>query len=76
MYDFNKLVGLIIEKYGSRRKFAELMDLSETSIYCKLNNKIEFKSSEIEKACYLLEIPKNKINDYFFAKKVQKNQTF
>lgn len=73
MHDFSKLTGLIIEKCKSKRKFADKMGLSETAIYLKLNNKLEFKPSEIEKACEILGINKADIPIYFFAQKVQNN---
>ncbi len=73
MYNFDKLELLIFEKCRTKRKFAELMKLSERSIYLKLQGKIEFKPSEIEKACNILNIRKNDISSYFFEQKVQKN---
>ncbi len=73
MYNFDKLIGLIIEKYGSKRKFAKDMNLSERSIYLKLMGKKEFKPTEIDRACDLLNINECEIPKYFFSKKVQKN---
>nr|DAP03710.1 MAG TPA: Protein of unknown function (DUF739) [Caudoviricetes sp.] len=73
MYDYNRLSGLIIEKCKSKRNFAKLMNLSERSIYLKLQGKIEFKQSEISLAKEILDISKDDIFDYFFKKKVQKN---
>lgn len=74
MYNFDKLSGLIIEKFKTRRAFAKKMNLSERSIYLKLQGKIEFKPSEIDKACELLNIGKEKMTDYFFSKTVQKTE--
>ena len=73
MHDLNKLIGLIIEKYGSKRRFAKEMCLSERSTYLKLQGKNEFKPSEIDKACELLGITSDEIPVYFFTKKVQNN---
>lgn len=73
MYDLNKLNGLIIEKCNSRREFAKKMNLSERTIYLKLQGKLEFKPSEIDLACEILEIKKSDIPIYFFNKKVQTN---
>lgn len=73
MYNLNKLNGLVVEKFKTKRKFAKSMGLSERTIYLKLQGKIEFKPSEIDTACTILEIPENKIPIYFFTKKVQKN---
>lgn len=73
MYNLDKLSGLIIEKCKSRRNFAKMMNLSERSIYLKLQGKIEFKQSEISLAKEILGIDDDEIYDYFFAKNVQKN---
>lgn len=74
MYDFSELNFLIIKNCKTKRKFAELMGLSERSIYLKLDNKREFKPSEIDRACNILGIRENQINYYFFTKKVQKTE--
>lgn len=71
MYDYSKLQGKIVEKFGNNCNFAIKMRLSERTISLKLNNKVDFKQNEISKACELLSIPDSKINDYFFKKKVQ-----
>lgn len=73
MHDLNKLIGLIIEKCGSKRQFAKKMCLSERSIYLKLKGYTEFKPSEIDNACEILGISKEEIPIYFFTKKVQNN---
>lgn len=73
MYDFSELKFLIFKKCKTKRKFAEMMGLSERSIYLKLNNKREFKSTEIDKACDILEINADQINYYFFSKNSSEN---
>ena len=70
-YDYSKLIGKIIEKYGKRASFAKAMKLSEHSLSMKLNSKISFKQEEIVKACRLLGIDFSEIPVYFFAVKVQ-----
>ncbi len=74
MYDFSKLIGLIIEKCNTKRNFAKKMGISETSIYMKLQSKLEFKPTEIDKACSILGIDKINIPEYFFKEKVQKTE--
>ncbi len=66
-YEYNKLKGRIIEKYGSRRKFAEILGLSEVSMSKKLNGTVQFTQEDIIKWCNLLEIPEVEIGGYFFA---------
>lgn len=66
-YDYSKLLGKIIELYGSQANFAREMGLSSRSLSLKLNGKIGFKQVEIERACRLLKIKRTDIDKYFFA---------
>lgn len=68
MYDYSKLQGRIVEKFGNNCNFAIKMGLSERTVSLKLNNKVDFRQKEISKACQLLNIPISKIQDYFFCK--------
>lgn len=71
-YDYSKLCGRIVEKYGSRGNFAKEMELSEHSMSAKLSGKVPFKQPEISKACSLLDIPDSEIHAYFFTLDVQR----
>lgn len=71
IYDYGKLNGRIVEKFKTQAVFAEKMGLSERTISLKLNNKIAWKQSEIQKAVEILEIPDEEIQVYFFTKEVQ-----
>ena len=71
VYNYNKLLGRIIERCGTQYNFAKKMKLSERTISLKLSGKIEFKQSEIDKACEILQISKKEIAEYFFSQKVQ-----
>lgn len=73
IYDYSKLNGKIIEVFGTRRKFAEKMDRSERTISLKLNNKIPWTQSEMQKAMEILNFQIEEIQVYFFTAKVQKN---
>ena len=70
-YDYSRLKGKIIEKYGSNAKFAEDMDWSERTLSLRLNNKVAWKQPEIVKAIGLLSLDENDITGYFFKLKVQ-----
>lgn len=70
-YDYSKLNGRIIEKCGTKTKFAEMMGLSKRTISLKLNNKIYFKQPEIQKALKILDLTIDEIQVYFFTLKVQ-----
>lgn len=70
-YDYSKLKGKIIEKYGSNSKFAIDMEWSERTLSLKLNNKVAWKQPEMTKAIELLALDINDIASYFFDVKVQ-----
>lgn len=68
-FDFSKLQGRIIEKYGTRAKFAEAMGLKLGALLARLKNKTGWKDYEIHEASQLLEIDPTDIPLYFFAPK-------
>lgn len=70
-FDYSKLKGRIIEKYGSQMMFAEAMGLSERSLSFKLNGKRLWKQNEIYRAIQLLGLDDSDIQTYFFNHKVQ-----
>lgn len=63
---FKKLQGKIKEVFETQGAFAAAMGLSETTITAKLKGRIDWKRSEIRKACELLDIPLAELVDYFF----------
>lgn len=66
-YDYSKLKGKIVEVFGTYRKFAEVMGLSERTISLKLNGKIFWKQNEIQKAVEILGLQIEEMQDYFFT---------
>lgn len=70
-FDYNKLRGKIVEKYGSQVEFAKAMKWSERTLSCKMNGKIPWKQTDICAAIKLLELSENDIQEYFFTMKVQ-----
>ena len=70
-YDYSKLNGKIIEFYGTRGAFAEAMEMSDRTLSLKLNNLTSWKQPEITKACRLLKLEQDEIQDYFFDLQVQ-----
>lgn len=66
-YDFSKLKGRIVEKYGSQTQFAKAMNTYTTVINRKLLGKVSFTHDEIVKWCYMLDIPEDEIGIYFFT---------
>ena len=69
-FDFSELTGRIITVYGSRRRFAEAMDMTEGSLSMKLNNRTGWSTAEIYKSLDLLSIEPERIGTYFFSPKV------
>ena len=70
MYDYSKLRGRIVEKFGTISKFAEEIGISLVVASGKLNNKSGFTRSDIEKWAEALEISGTEYDAYFFAHKV------
>lgn len=69
-YDYSKLAGRIVKKFGTQYNFAIAMGLSERTISLKMNGKVSWKDTEITKACKLLDLETNFIHLYFFKEKV------
>ncbi|MCI8486821.1 MAG: DUF739 family protein [Clostridia bacterium] len=74
-YDYSKLRGKIVEKFGSISAFCQEIELSEPSIHSKLKHRTEFTQSQIIKSCILLDIQLKDMFIYFFDYKVKKNLT-
>lgn len=70
-FDFSKLRGRIVEKYGSCAAFAEAAGRSPGQISRRLNNQTPFDDQEIHAFCQLLEIPGSDLATYFFTPKVR-----
>ena len=69
-YDYSKLLGRLREKGYTQAQFAERLGMSEMSLNNKLNNKYDFKQSEIVAALSALDIPASKTGAYFFTHKL------
>ena len=69
-FDFSKLRGRIVEKYGSCAAFAEAAGCSPGQISRRLNNQTPFDDQEIHAFSKLLEIPESDLATYFFTHKV------
>lgn len=74
-FDYSKLTGRIIEKFGSRRAFAIAVGFSENTISKKLSNKMTITTDDIVKwsTKELLDISSSEIPVYFFTEKVQED---
>ena len=63
---FGKLREAIRNKCGTLRNFAELSGIKYCSLVRKLSGKTEFTRAEIALCCELLDIPVERIHEYFF----------
>ena len=75
-FNYAKLRGRIVEKFGSQHAFAKAMKLSERTMTLKLKGRIPWKQTEICKAIELLELTSEDIPIYFFTENVQKIEHF
>lgn len=69
-FDFSKLQGRIIEKFGTRSAFAAAWGVADSFLSSRLNNKVHFNAMEIREICALLGIQAEDIPVYFFTVKV------
>jgi len=70
-FNYSKLRGRIIEKYGSQSDFAKDFGCSDRTLSLKMNGKRPWKQTEILSAIKLLELSEEDIQDYFFTLEVQ-----
>lgn len=72
-FDYSKLSGKIKEVCKTQDEFAKRMGLGRVSISQRLNNKLDFTTTEINKACAILGISKTEIPAYFFCANSSEN---
>ena len=71
-FDYSKLRGRIVEKFGSMTNFAEALGVSKVTISNKLCSEKGLSHGVILRWAALLEIPTEEIGVYFFTPKVRK----
>ena len=74
VFDFSRLRGKIIERFGTRQSFADAIGITPTTIGCKLDGERTWTQDEIVTACDLLGIAYTDIPSYFFVRRVEKTQ--
>lgn len=66
-YDYSRLRGDIKAKFKTEGEFSKSMGfISQNSLSDRFNGKVEWKRSEMIKACKLLDKPLEEVNLYFF----------
>lgn len=71
IFDYSDLIGKIITKFKSRKVFAEQMHMDYGNLTKKLNGKMYWTTTDIYKACVLLNIDLSEVSRYFFTLKVE-----
>ena len=69
-FDYARLKGRIVEKYGTQANFVRVFGISENSFSLKMNNKSRFSSDDIIRMTEMLDIEKEEVGKYFFTLKV------
>lgn len=63
---FSKLKGRIIEKFGTQKKFAEALGVSNNLVSLKMQKRCEFSKEDMLRWGELLDIPPEQFYDFFF----------
>lgn len=71
-FDYSKLRGRIIEKFGSIDSFSKQTSFGRTAIHQKLSGETFFNQLQILEFQMLLGIQDDEIRHYFFTIEVQK----
>jgi hypothetical protein len=68
-FNHSKLLGRIIEKFGSQRALAEAIGWTDSKLSARLNNAVHFDTEEMYllSAPDVLDIPGEEIPAYFFT---------
>lgn len=74
-YDYSKLRGRIKEKCGTEGAFAKKIRRSHNYLTSVFQGKSYFSQKDIGRGAEVLEIAPVEIGEYFFIKKVHKNET-
>ena len=68
--DYKELKLKIKAVFDTQEAFSKAMGISKTALNQRLNGSVEWKVSDIAKACDLLHIPLADAHLYFFVEKV------
>lgn len=71
MTNREKLKGKIVENGMTQAQLAEILGIRITTLNYKVNNKSEFKASEIKKLADVLHLSNKEANIIFFANEVE-----
>lgn len=66
-YNYSKLLGRMRERGITQEQLSKEVEMNETTLSAKLNNKSQFKAEEMDAICEVLDISNEEISTYFFA---------
>lgn len=67
-YNYSKLLGRIKECGLTQEQLAKAIGKNKSTISSKINNQFSFTQEEMDCICRVLDIPNDKIGEYFFAR--------
>lgn len=70
-FNYSRLKGRIIEKFGNQKNFAKAMNWSQKTLSKKINGDVFWRQTDICKALRLLDLTVNDVQEYFFETEVQ-----
>ena len=70
VFDYSKLRGRIIEKFGSYGAFYNAIGWTRATASNRMTSKAFFTQPEIVMACKMLEIQPENVTEYFFNQKL------
>lgn len=72
IYDYSKLRGLIKEHCGTQIEFAKRLNISNTALTSKINQKTAFTQDEMRKSMKIFGLPLSDVDLIFFTLNKQK----
>ncbi|HLQ87160.1 DUF739 family protein [Ligilactobacillus aviarius] len=66
MINNSLLWGLLKSKKLTQKELANRIGITNQTLSLKMSGKVQFKQKEIKKISEVLDIPQNKIGEYFF----------
>jgi len=69
-FDYSKLKGRIVEKYGCISRFVDEFGCTMQNFSLKLNNKVQFSQKDVIRIVGMLDIAITEIGEYFFREQV------
>lgn len=67
-YDYTKLIGRIKECYNTQKNFSTIIGIGRVPLSMRLNGRLQFTQTEIERIITALDLKISDIPEYFFCK--------